>query len=195
VAVADVKVRAQEAEVERHLSRRVGAIDHRDHPRLPRETVPRETDQIRDGEKKRGKRRDVGNRDHSDRGIDPLSEGIENRPGGGGRKGERDLDQPRPGFLRKNPPHAIDRAVFMVSGQDRVAGADAQRPCHEVHPVGGVADKREIVRAGSQEAGEARPRATHLRPEVALQEVNRLTLQLALVLKSAFKNHGVHRLH
>ena len=134
VAVAGVEVRSQALEVERHLTRAVGAVDHAQRPGFTRLRA-----QLLDRKEDGGRRADMADHEHAR----PLARARPDRV----RVDAGRPDDSRTGALGHELEQELDRPVFVTGREDLVTGREGERPQHRVQRRGRVRDEREISRA------------------------------------------------
>ncbi len=91
-------------------------------------------------------------------------------------------DDTRARALRDEREQQLDRAVLVLGREDLVAGGERERPEHGVHPRRGVEDEGEVVRGRADVRPERIAHAGELLAEPPLEQLDRLTLELALPL-------------
>jgi len=155
----------------------VGAIDHGDDTPLARSA-----DQLHHWQDQRRGRGDVTQEEDPGAVVHPLPERLDNLVLAHNRQGQRLMTVARSDLGAEKGPGSIQCAIFVVAGQDLVAGRQTQRSRHDVQTGGGVGHEDQIVSAGADEARQLGPGGAHPRGKATLprQKGHRLRFQFPL---------------
>ena len=119
-------------------------------------------------------------------GQDGLGEGCFRHQ----RHGHLDGDDLRTGAAGDIGPGLFEGGIFVIGGQDLVAGLQIERLGDDVESLGGIDQPDDIVGPGTEEGRERDARCPHPRREVASEEGDGLALELKLEVLVGFEHRS-----